>query len=365
MEVRCTGCNKLFRVSDDKILASGVKFGCTRCGNTVKITREDFERYLASRSTTPALASVRSQAAHDPVAAPVSSQPSAASDPDFDLSDPATAAAAMHQDEAPPAFVMPDPVPARPPETAPVQKQPQKAQPSMRPPAPGPRTEVRTPPKPRPEPVRQAPAAGQSASAPPVREAARPAAVLTAAPVETGGSARKFVLVVIALLILGGAAVGVKSFVSTSSEEVSDAINSLQLPEGLQILNASGAVDPVNGDLIVNGVVENTTDKPKPAWYIVVDVYDAQNAVLTKGKLLSGKQLYTKRDLDIMEKRGVSIQELKLKMLQEQGIIIPAKESVTFEIRIMEPPQGMASFNATLQPFDPVQIFKEMAEGQK
>ena len=40
MDIRCGKCNKLFRVSDDKITGKGIKFACSRCGEAVKITRE-------------------------------------------------------------------------------------------------------------------------------------------------------------------------------------------------------------------------------------------------------------------------------------------------------------------------------------
>ena len=50
MEVRCASCNKLFRVSDDKITGIGIKFACTRCQTVVKITREEFEQYSLSRA---------------------------------------------------------------------------------------------------------------------------------------------------------------------------------------------------------------------------------------------------------------------------------------------------------------------------
>jgi hypothetical protein len=81
--------------------------------------------------------------------------------------------------------------------------------------------------------------------------------------------------------------------------------------------------------------------------------------------MLNGKQLYTKKDYEVLEKRGLNVQELKAKNLQEPGIVIPPKGSVRFEIRFMEPPVGISSFNATLEPFDPEQLFKEMAEEQK
>ncbi len=169
----------------------------------------------------------------------------------------------------------------------------------------------------------------------------------------------------VVLLLIGGAAFGVKFYLEKASEQVGDAVKALTSPDGLQIQNASGAVDPATGDLVITGSVENTTDKVRPAWFIVADVYDAQGSVLIKGKLLNGKQLYARRDYEIMVKRGMNVQELKQKILQEQGTIIPAKGTASFEMRIMEPPVGVASFNATLQPFDPVQLFKEMAEEQK
>ena len=49
----------------------------------------------------------------------------------------------------------------------------------------------------------------------------------------------------------------------------------------------------------------------------------------------------------------------------EQGTTIPARGSANFEIRILEAPDGVASFNPVLQPFDPIQLFKELAEEQK
>jgi hypothetical protein len=69
--------------------------------------------------------------------------------------------------------------------------------------------------------------------------------------------------------------------------------------------------------------------------------------------------------MEILSKRGANIEELKMKQLQEQGVIIPAHGSVTFEIRVLEPPVGVANFNANLQPFDPVKLHKEMSEEQK
>jgi hypothetical protein len=80
---------------------------------------------------------------------------------------------------------------------------------------------------------------------------------------------------------------------------------------------------------------------------------------------LNGKQLYTRSDYDILAKRGENIQELKAGTLQDKGVAIPPKGNVAFEIRYLQPPAGIASFNAILQPFDPARLSNEIAEEAK
>ncbi len=171
---------------------------------------------------------------------------------------------------------------------------------------------------------------------------------------------------ILSLVIVGSAVYGnvlLRSKMHTATEETAATfLKDMTSPEGLQMTNAlSGYID-TNGDLVIAGVVENTTDKEKPLWYLVADVYDAQNNVLTRAKMLNGKQLYTGRDYDILARRGVNVQELKARNLQDKGAPLPPKGIVNFEIRIMEPPVGIATFNATLQKFDPLQMMKEAAE---
>jgi hypothetical protein len=152
---------------------------------------------------------------------------------------------------------------------------------------------------------------------------------------------------------------------SAAEETASTYFKDMASTEGLQLTNnLSGFID-TNGDLVITGVVENTSDKEKPVWYLVADVFDAQGKVLVQAKSLNGKQLYTSRDYDILAKRGVNVQELQTKNLQERGVPIPPKGVVNFEIRIMEPPVGIATFNATLQKFDPLQMMKEAVEAAK
>ena len=375
MEVRCGKCNKLFRVSDDKITGTGIKFACSRCGEYVKITQADFEQYNLSQATASVLAS------HEPKPKTVKASPDAVKDrtgsapaapaPSFDLSEPLAHEFPPHE-EAPPAFVKPAsaPGPAPAPTPAPPKPQPKVEPKESKPAAPVMPPPV-TPPKPaaaaKQEPIAHPPAHVSAPSAP--AEAARPALPLSsmpsAGPAVPSGTGKKLAIIIAVLLVIIGAAIfGAKWYLGRSSQQVSEAFKTVTSPEGLLITSAAGAIDPANQDLVITGAIENTTDKPRPAWYVVAEVYDAQNTVLIRAKMLSGKQIYTRRDYDILAKRGLNIQELKMKM-QEPGTIIPAKSTVNFEIRIMEPPVGIASFNATLQPFDPVQLFKEILEDQK
>ena len=354
MEVRCASCNKLFRVSDDKITGSGIKFACTGCKNAVKITREEFEKYSLSRAS---LQNAVSSAAAAAAAPGIPNKQTVASSAAATLGRPAPAAA------RPASLTEPGNGGAAMAASA-VQNRP----------APGLKAEPKAPlqPKPAPavSPVRPPVSPSSSAPAPaiPPREEALAAEVIvndfSAAASGPSLFNNKVVILIVAALVIGAMAFGIKSYFGKASQQAAETVRTITSPDGLQVQNAAGTIDQNNQDLIITGVVENTTDKPRPGWYIVVDVYDAQNAVLTKGRLLNGKQLYARRDFEVLARRGANIQDLTMKSL-EQGTTIPAKGSVNFEIRLMEPPVGIASFNVTLQPFDPVQLFKEIAEEQK
>jgi hypothetical protein len=201
----------------------------------------------------------------------------------------------------------------------------------------------------------------------PKKESTRPVAdktVLETPAVEVPRSHRLTLVLWVAFVLLCFAGYGVFQYVMPSKQSDKESTSELSSIEGLRILNGAGSVEP-NGDLLISGLVENATDKERSAWYVVVDVFDAQGKVLSQIRLLNGKQIYTRKDYDVLAKRGTNIQELKTKILQEHGVIIPAKGSVPFELRYIQPPVGVASFNATLHPFDPVKLFKEIAEEAK
>ncbi len=340
MEIRCGSCNKLFRVADEKITGSGIKFKCTRCSEYVKITREEFEQYNLSKTAASVTAPLESSATER---VPEAAIPVATS---LELG------AAVP--EKGPEHPMPQAAEAPITETvSPVHvSQPEQAA--------KPLTETKPAKEVRPEPVRPS----SPMVPPPARPASTTAEILSAEPAAHVSSGRKYFILAFLVLILCAVGYGVFLYTQSTSKSARQAAKGMTTPEGLQISNASGSLEP-NGDLLISGAIENATDKERAAWYLVVDVFDAQGAALMKARMLNGKQLYTKKDYEVLAKRGVNVQELKAKSLQEPGVVIPPKGSVRFEIRFMEPPVGISSFNATLQPFVPEQLLKEMAEDLK
>ena len=456
MEIRCGKCNKLFRVSDDKITGKGIKFACSRCGEAVKITREEFETYTLSKAAVSTLDMFEPKpkltAAPFPEPGPAKAEggallmnavpesaagteeqqsfDSSSAIPDFlrEKDEPSSAEPNIfeepsRQDEEQPvpelspdledAFTFPsepeltlatkptagsgiaeEPKQKQgleaalqfPPDVAQSPKlhaEPERASEPAREPKPVPRAEPEPKPKlkqetaavarPRPaepKPVKpspeQKPPAAPVAPSVPKREPTRPTVKQTESEVPATGPSRsnRMVLVfLIALVLLGAAGYGVYRYVLPSLQKPVQPVTEITSIDGLRIVNPSGAVE-ANGDLLISGVVENLTDKERAGWYVVVDVYDAQGTVLNKIRVLNGKQLYTRKDYDILAQRGRNVQELKAKNLQEQGVVIPARGSVPFEMRYFQPPSGIASFNAVLKPFDPARLSKEIEEAK-
>ncbi len=318
MEVRCGKCNKLFRVSDDKISGSGIKFACTRCSEYVKITSEDFEQYTLSKAAASSLDMFepKQKSAPAPAAAP-SPAPSGSLTP------------------------APGPQPTVEPMAA-SEPMPQAVQSEV--PASSPPEQL----------VRQAPPQAEPAS--PAREEKTAREAPVAAPSRLGVT---FLIFAAVFIVLGFVGYDVYTYnVSSAKKNQRPSLTSI---EGLTITGAAGSIEP-NGDLLITGMVVNALDKESTAWYVIADVYNVQGTVLTKIKLLNGKQIYTRRDYEILARRGVNVQDLKANSLQQQGVVIPPKGSATFEMRYLEPTVGIANFNETLQPFDPVELSKEIAE---
>ena len=121
--------------------------------------------------------------------------------------------------------------------------------------------------------------------------------------------------------------------------------------EGLQVINAHAYFDPTTGDLVITGSVQNTTDKPKAGWYLVTEVRDARETVLATVKMLNGIQRYTDKEREILIKRGAKAEDLQKMSASREGMV-PARGSVNFELRIINPPAGSAGFLPALRAFD-------------
>jgi hypothetical protein len=165
--------------------------------------------------------------------------------------------------------------------------------------------------------------------------------------------------IAVSLLIILGAVYETGTFagkIQQSLQENKDrshgtAPRELITAEGLQVINAHGYFDPATGDLVVTGSVQNSTDKPKAGWYLVTEVRDAGETVLATVKMLNGIQRYTDKEREILIKRGVKAEDLK-KMSAFRDGMVPARGSVNFEMRIMNPPAGSAGFLPALRALD-------------
>lgn len=411
MEVRCGSCNKLFRVSDDQITGSGIKFPCTRCHEYVKITREDFEHYTMSQSAVSVLDLFEPKPRPAPPLTPDTAQPASADAMSPAPSMPLDSAAQSSQpdileiefpsvgpepvDSAPAVASEPaaarEPEPSMPLKSEPTGEERHEPEPeALIPLAAKSEPPAETQPESLPISMAQlraeasskdergpgpdkpaAPTTSPSRSEMPPKEISRPSAPSLSRPVERSvigiqppstlsRLTRVLMVLFITLIIASLAAYGMYLYRQRSSivERVTAPV--INLTEGLQIFNPQGSIQP-NGDLLITGILENAMEKERNAWYVVAEVYDAQGGVLSRIRLFNGKQIYSRGDYDIMAGRGVNVQELKAKTLQDKDIVIPPKGSINFEMRYFQPPAGIASFNTRVLPFDPDQLNKEMA----
>jgi hypothetical protein len=369
MEVRCGGCEKLFRVSDDKIAGTGIKFPCTRCGAYVKITREDLEHYTMSQSAVSVLdlfepkpqppAPSATPEAEAPVVeetvppaqdAPATSEVTPEKEPqptvEFEPEVPAPAEEVKPADALTPDTVMPSDQKAEAPFEVPQETKPETQ--------PAPQTSPAVPKK------ETAPP-----SAPPAARTVDRAVFVPVIPAEPSGSGRMLLIVFGVLLIVGLIAYGIFSYYQPSSPAKIDQTPKLFSIEGLYLINSGGALQD-NGDLLITGEIKSTAKEQRAGWYVMTVVYDANGEILARIRLLNGKQIFSRRDYEILAKRGVNIKDLKMKSLQQTtGVVIPPEGTVKFKMRYLEPPDNVASFNSQILPFDLVKLLKEIAKENK
>lgn len=323
MEVRCGSCNKPFRVSEDKITGSGIKFACSKCGALVTISKEDLESYKRNpdKAGIPVSRSTGSQAPLTAAAVPAPVTAPTSGDAKKSMSAPA----------------------AKP---APPKPQPPLSEP--KPPVPLPREQAKPTVKPR-------------YDQPGV---VRPPAVSTSSATAPSSTLRQLMVLAFAVLIIVAVGYSAISRFKASSPVAKEPVPMLTSIDGLEVITTSAVYD-AKGDYVISGDIVNATEVERPAWLVVAEVFDANGALLGTARMLNGIELYTHRDYELLAKRGTNIQELKARNLQEQRSRLLPRGTVHFEITIIEAPAGIVKFYASPQPFDPVQLFKEIIAEQK
>jgi predicted Zn finger-like uncharacterized protein len=151
----------------------------------------------------------------------------------------------------------------------------------------------------------------------------------------------------------------------TVKEATAKTFQNMASAEGLLVANALSSWDPATGDLVLNVTIENQGDTEKKIWYLVATTRDASGAALSTAKMLTGKQIYTQRDYEIMGKRGMDIRNLQIEHMRRKDTPLAAHGTMDVELRILEPPTGIASFDAAFEPFDPLKMIQEQIEEAK
>jgi predicted Zn finger-like uncharacterized protein len=176
-------------------------------------------------------------------------------------------------------------------------------------------------------------------------------------------------LAVLASLYADGVLTGRMDKLSHDAARQIQQISQQLTPDGLTVVNAAGHIDPASGDLVITGTVRNDLDRQKPGWFLVVEVTDKEQKVITRMKMLNGVQAYAKRDFEVLEKRGVKVEDQMRRFLGaatgSPGGALPPKGAVSFEMRLPEPPANAAGFLPLLKPFDPAVMLKEFAADWK
>ncbi|MFA5073856.1 MAG: zinc-ribbon domain-containing protein [Nitrospirota bacterium] len=389
IEVRCKNCSKLFRIPDEKISGKGIKFACTRCKEYVRITRDEYDQFTtagkaAAHKTYEELTfQPTSLSKPEPPKSESSSFSGAdrGTTPIFHASSETIPISQTHETEPPP---QPESISIE--KTAVHADEKQKVSPEFDHPLESLVHEEKSKQSVKPDSpqeVDQAEKEDESITAFIKELASEPQPSLSdetpehdnkpvvyPLPRESNRSrpldARqsKIGIIILAVIVLIGiVGYGIFAFMKTSNlhslnTEVSSVV-------GLQLTQVATSVDEEYGDLIIKGLVENSTEMTQTGWYIVVKVYNAPGEVINELKLLNGIQLYTKNDYEILAKRGVNIHEIKAKNPLEQGVAILPKQTASFEIRYLLPPANIAGTHPTIQPYDHNRIAKEIEEHTK
>jgi hypothetical protein len=105
------------------------------------------------------------------------------------------------------------------------------------------------------------------------------------------------------------------------------------------------------GDLLITGSIENTSEDDKTGWYLVAELFDEEGDVLRKARLINGEQLYSMKDHSILRERGEKVPRRDAYSRQEDMIIEPGS-SVPFEVVFFNPPEEYQEYSVILKNLD-------------
>jgi hypothetical protein len=148
----------------------------------------------------------------------------------------------------------------------------------------------------------------------------------------------------------------------TVKEAAAKTFQDMASADGLQVTATQSSWDPATGDLIVIATIENLGDAEKKIWYLVAEGKDESGAVVATAKMLTGRQIYSQRDYEIMGRRGMDVQSVRLEHLRRKETPLPAHGTMDVELRMLEPPGGIATYEASFRPFDPLKMLREQME---
>jgi DNA-directed RNA polymerase subunit RPC12/RpoP len=105
------------------------------------------------------------------------------------------------------------------------------------------------------------------------------------------------------------------------------------------------------GDLMITGSIENTSEDDKTGWYLIAELFDEDENVLRKARLINGEQLYSVKDHTILRERGERIPRRDPFSRQEDMIIEPGY-AVPFEVVFFDPPEEYQEYSVILKNLD-------------
>lgn len=105
------------------------------------------------------------------------------------------------------------------------------------------------------------------------------------------------------------------------------------------------------GDLVISGLVENLTEDDKTGWYLMAELVDNEDRVISKARLINGAQSYTARDFKIYHERGKRVSPERL-LKPDTDVIIKPGESVSFEVVFLNPPREYKECKLTMKDLD-------------